>query len=211
MIGGRNLTPDRPATLVVDVNARSAATIRADPGFFLQFVTVPPSGERGQGYSTVTVKAAAAGADPSPVDVAIEQFDARPAGELVFGFGPGWHEREYTPQTGALWRWTSNRAAIDIHSRPRDLRVLLQGVTEGFSKPSHVVLRVGDTVLSAQDVGKSFSIAAVLPARLLESGQAVVIVETDQTSMPAERRFSRSRDRRPLGLKVFDCRIIPVS
>src|SRR5262249_53512879 len=133
MIGGRNLTPDRSATVVVGVNARTVASFQANPGFFLEFVPLPPDADRASDYATVTVRAAGVGANQSPVNVAIEQFDAKPAGELVFGFGPGWHEREYTPRTGALWRWTSDRAAVEIHSRARDLRILIRGVTEGFN------------------------------------------------------------------------------
>ena len=41
-------------------------------------------------------------------DLAMEQFDAQPAGRVVFGFDQGWYEREYNPATGALWRWAKS-------------------------------------------------------------------------------------------------------
>ncbi len=48
--------------------------------------------------------------------LAIEQFDAQPAGRVLYGFGEGWNEQEYNPATGVLWRWSSDKAALRVRA-----------------------------------------------------------------------------------------------
>jgi hypothetical protein len=209
MIGGRTLSGP-PASVRVQIDDRMVDTIDAPPGFFLRMLSIPAAVLEGPGdYATVRITAAATSGS-GPTDVAIEQFDARPSGHLVFGFGPGWNEQEYNPVNGKSWRWTSDRAAIEVRSAPTPLQLDLAGETETFSRPSHVIVRVGDKVLTEQNVGSSFAFSTRVPPEALAGGQAVITIETDQTYVPAERRF-RSRDRRRLGLKIYDCVLRPTS
>jgi hypothetical protein len=152
-------------------------------------------------YATITV-----GSPRLGVDLAIEQFDAKPTGRIVFGFAEGWNEQEYNPQTGKRWRWTSERATLRIRSERRPLLLTLAGETETFRKPSHIVVRAGKQILDEETVGDHFSLSVGIPAELLEGGETAITIETDQTYVPAERRW-RSRDRRHLGLKISDCRV----
>ena len=95
---------------------------------------------------------------------------------------------------------------IHVRSQRRPLLLTFSGETETFRKPSHVVIRAGDRVIDEVEVGERFSVSVGIPAELLEAGETSVTIQTDQTYVPAERRF-RSRDRRHLGLKVYECRI----
>jgi len=143
--------------------------------------------------------------------VAIEQFGAKPSGRVVFGYGEGWHETEYNPATGELWRWASERSSLRVRSEPRPLVLRLTGETETFRRPSHVVIRAGERMLAAADVGSSFSVSVMLPQELFGSGESTITIETDQVYVPAETRFRRSADQRHLGLKILDCSIRPAS
>src|SRR5262249_16756285 len=102
MIGGRNLSDDGPAAaLRVVIGGRVLDEAAVQPGFFLRMLTIPPDVSQGTGdYASMTIQSEAsrdADADRvlSSPNVAIEQFDAKPVGDVVFGFGNGWHEQEY--------------------------------------------------------------------------------------------------------------------
>ena len=84
------------------------------PGFFLDILRLEPIASAA---TATTRRLPSRRAGPS---IAIEQFDAQPTGQVVFGFGDGWNELEYNPSTGRLWRWTSDRAASG--SAPRRSR-----------------------------------------------------------------------------------------
>jgi len=73
-----------------------------------------------------------------------------------------------------------------------------------------VIVKSGNRVLAEADAGRTFSISLPIPSDLLESGEATLTIETNQTYVPAEVR-RRSQDRRRLGLKIFECRITPPS
>ncbi len=141
-------------------------------------------------------------------DVAIEQFDAQPPERAVFGYAEGWHEREYDAQTGRLWRWMSERGEVRVRGTGQPLSFSLTGVTETFSRPSHVTVRVGDRILARQDAGQTFSVRTEIPVDVIGASEQVITIETDQAYIPADVK-SGTADRRHLGLKVFECRIGP--
>ena len=89
MIGGRNLSGlAPPAPITVAIDGRPIGTIAAGPGFFLQFLSLPPGALAGPGaYARLTVAA-------DRPRVVVEQFDAQPVARVVFGFAEGWHEME---------------------------------------------------------------------------------------------------------------------
>src|SRR4029077_7121452 len=117
------------------------------------------------------------------------------------GYGEGWHEREYNPATGRIWRWTSNRAALLIRTDQQALVLTIEGEVEAASK-SHVTLRVDDKIVAAYDIGQTFSLRQTIPKELVVAGEHTITIDTDQAYVPAE-RSSRSRDRRLLGLKIY--------
>jgi hypothetical protein len=70
------------------------------------------------------------------------------------------------------------------------------------------VVRQGDAVLHDSMVADDFTISVKIPA---SDEPSTVVIETDQTHVPAERGWRRSRDRRRLGLRIFTCELRPVS
>src|SRR5262249_41822460 len=95
MVGGRNLSLDGPTAKVrVAIDGRAVDDITVLPGFFLRMLSLPAGSLSGPGdYAAITIAAAADSGDPAPTagrpTVAIEQFDARPAGQVVFGYDEG--------------------------------------------------------------------------------------------------------------------------
>jgi hypothetical protein len=219
MVGGRNLNDAGPAARVrIAVDGRTVDEATVAPGFFLRMLTVAPASLPGAGdYATVTVDAepdttsstTSSGVPRNRADVAIEQFDAQMTGRVVFGFGDGWHEQEYNPATGRLWRWTSERAALRVRAGSHSLSLRMDGELEAAAT-SHVVVRAGDRIVAEQDVGKTFSIAAAIPAGALDGAEGAITIETSHWYVPAE-RSRRSSDRRRLGLKIYDCQLAPAS
>jgi hypothetical protein len=203
MIGGRNMTP-APSRLRVEIDGRPIDERDVAPGFFLQMLDLPAGALAGPGdYATMTVTA---GSDR----MAIEQFDVQSRGRVVFGFGEGWHEHEYNPSTGSEWRWTSDRATLRIRADGLPIALTLRGETELFATASHVVIRVGDRILAREAVRRTVSLSIGIPADMVSRHETLVTIETDHSRVPAERSW-RSRDRRRLGLRVYECRVTPVS
>ncbi len=200
MLGGRNMTPGGATVRVkMAIDEHPLDELEVPPGFFLRMTPIPMGALDGAGdYARLSVSADRPG-------VSIEQFDAQSAEHVVFGFGDGWHEREYNPATGRMWRWMSERGVIRVHGDGHPLRLTLTGVTETFSRASQLRIRVGDRVVAEWTVGRTFSVDAMIPA----ATEAEIVVETDQFFVPAE-RSRRTQDRRRLALRVYDCQIKPV-
>jgi hypothetical protein len=189
----------------VSVDGVTVDEATVQPGFFLRTIALPAqalgtAGERD--YSVVTVSS-------DNTDVAVEQFDAQPAGRVMFGFGEGWNEQEYNPTTGALWRWTTERALLRVRAEGHSVAITLRGEIEEAST-SRVTIRAGDRVAATFEVGRQFERTTIIPADLLGPGETVVAIESSAWYVPADTRW-RSADRRELGLKLYDCRVTPVS
>jgi hypothetical protein len=207
MIGGRNLAAGGPPVpIVVTLDGRTIHETTLPPGFFLEFLTLEPGGLSGDGdYAALAVTAGG-------TDIAIEQFDAQAAGQVVYGYGDGWYELEYNPATGRLWRWTSERAAIRLHATPQPLMLRIQGAFETAAATAHVVLRAGERVVAERDVPREFDVSIPVSADMIAGrGETVLTLETDQWYVPAEHNWRPTRDRRHLGLRIFSCEIAPVS
>jgi hypothetical protein len=203
LIGGRNMSgaPSRIVARIDDVVVHDAALA---PGFFLHSLTLPPDALTGPGdYAALTVSA-------GHERVAVEQFDAQPEGRIVFGFDEGWHEPEYNPATGGLWRWASERATLRVIAPRRPLVLRLAGEIERVPA-SRVTVRVGDRVVADEQVGRTFALSASIPAELVRAGETPITIESSAWYVPAEQRFRRSQDRRRLALKVLECAIAPVN
>jgi hypothetical protein len=171
------------------------------PGFFLHMTPGTPFIEKG-GYAELTVES-------DRPQVAIEQFDAQPAGRVVYGFGDGWNEQEYNPATGELWRWSTDRSTIRVRSEGHSVALTLRGEIEAAAA-SHVVVRAGSSVVAAFDVGRSFSRTVLIPSTSLPQAEDTITIESSAWYVPAEKRW-RSKDRRRLGLKLLECTVRPAS
>jgi hypothetical protein len=205
MLGGRNLALDGSSVRVtVAVDGRSIDERVVSPGFFLRMMRLPRGALNGAGdYSRLSVSADRPG-------LAIEQFDAQSTSRVVFGFADGWYEHEYNPSTGRMWRWMSERGVIRAHGDGHELILSLTGETDPSTSPSRVTVRIGDRVLARSTVGRKFRISARIPADAVAGDDREITVETDRFVVPAE-RSRRTRDRRRLGLRIYDCQLRPVS
>lgn len=202
MIGGRNLGDGGPAaSLRVAVDDVPVLDDTIAPGFFLRMIDLASTAGAGD-YAHVTIQS------DNP-QLAIEQFDAQPAGRVVYGFGEGWNEQEYNPATGVLWRWSSDRSAIRVRSGGRRLALTLRGEIEEAST-STVTVKVGDAVAATFDVDRTFSRTVLIPPDLSSGPETVITIESSASYVPAEKKW-RSQDRRRLGLKLYECRVSPVS
>lgn len=202
MVGGRNLGNAGPnASLRVRVDGTVVLDESVPPGFFLRMLTLPSTAGTGE-YAVVTIES-------DNRELAIEQFDAQPAGRVVYGFADGWNEQEYTPATGVLWRWSTDRSTLRVRPEGHSLGLTLRGEIEAASS-SHVTIKVGNEVVSESDVPKEFSLTTVIPQRFLTGPEAVITIESSAHYVPAEKQW-RSRDRRVLGLKLTECTLSPIS
>jgi hypothetical protein len=204
MIAGRNFEPAVRPRLTLDFGSAYKRTLTVAPGAFFDLQRFPSIdlGARAGEYPPITIAA-----DP-PSRVAIEQFAAVPAGRVIFGFGAGWHELEYTPATGLRWRWLSERGELKAITWGRAVTLHVEGEspTLYFSRPSRFVVRVGKTVAFDDALSSDFAIDVTIPAALTGDGETTITLETDQVYVPAE-RSSRTRDRRHLGLRIFRCEL----
>jgi hypothetical protein len=138
-------------------------------------------------------------------NVALEQFDAS-ATRGVIGFGGGWHEREFNPQTGRQWRWLGERGELQYltNGHPVKLRISGESPRKYYATPSRLVVRTADRALLDMTVADDFTVDVDVP----EADQvAGLIVETNQTHVPAERSWRGSADHRRLGLRIYACEL----
>jgi hypothetical protein len=205
ILGGRNLAADgSPSRVRVSIDDRSIEESLVGPGSFLRTVRLSPGALGGAGdYARMSVSADRPG-------VAIEQFDVQSAGRVVYGYDEGWHEHEYDPATGRSWRWMSERGTIRVYSGRRALRLILGGETGRFAAATRVVVTVNDRPVGQFTVGRRFTLQARIPPDLLGDQGGTIVIETNQFLVPAERSW-RSRDRRHLGLQIFDFQLRPAS
>jgi hypothetical protein len=204
MIGGR-LLPGGPASarLHVSIDGRTLAEPELAPGFFLRMLELPAGSVMGEGdYAALVITA-------DTDRLALEQFDAQPTGNVMYGFGEGWHEHEYNPSTGELWRWTSDRSMIRVRAAGKPLLLRILGESEAGHEVN-LTVKAGETLIVNERVGSAFVVNTTIPAAALGTGESVMTIETDGAFVPADVRW-RTQDRRLLGLKIFECRITPAS
>jgi hypothetical protein len=212
MVGGRNLgradAPDVRFDLAIGGRSVRAWRVAPQPGFFLEFFTLDAGALAGGGplpYLPLTVTAEAADGSRRPVEASVEQFDLQPLDAVILGFDGGWHEQEYAPARGLLWRWTAERATIRVHA-PADaaLTCTIRGesTVRYFDRPSRVALRAGNRLLGEFQAADDYTWTVAVPPGALADAGGVLTLTTDQTFVPDER--SGNGDRRRLGLRVYE-------
>jgi hypothetical protein len=200
MVGGRNLAaPNDPAAqFTIAIDGTPFQQFEAAPGFFLHAFDVPPGRLLGDTeLATLTIHSA-----PATIPTAIEQFDLQDAGEMIWAFGEGWQEAEYSPALG-VWRWTSERATIRIFGTPRPLVVKLsiESPLRYFDDAPLVRALAGTRELAVTTLSASREWSVEVPADALAASNGAVTIETNRTFVPSE--SSGLADQRRLGLRVF--------
>jgi hypothetical protein len=196
VIGGRNFDSAARPTITVAVDGTPLEQWAVSPGFFVRLAALPPADSRSTAdYAKLTVRAT------PPSRVAIEQFDAS-AVRPLFGFGDGWNEHEYNPQTGLRWHWLTEKGELKVRSRVPALRLHLEGESprKYFSRASRLVVRAGGQIAFDQTLSSDFWLDIAIP----NAGDTITL-ETDQFFVPADRSrpWRKSSDRRHLGLRIF--------
>jgi len=196
LVGGRNFeTAPRSIAIALDEAPLDQWTVA--PGFFLRLIKLPAGG------ASDTVKVTVRAIPPSRV--AIEQFDASKSRPLV-GYGGGWHEQEYNPQTGLRWRWLSEKGELVVRSPTPSVHLHLDGESprKYFGRGSRLVVRAGQQVAFDRTLWSDFAIDVEIP-----NVAGTITLETDQVFAPADRSrpWRKSRDLRRLGLRIFKCEI----
>lgn len=205
MIGGRNFG-GAPVPFAVSLDGRDVLETTAAPGFFLHMVRLEAGALLGDG--DVAALSVRAGTD----ELAVEQFDIQTVEDVVYGFAEGWHEQEYNPRTGRLWRWTSDRSTIRVRSPHRPLILHLDGEFETSASTAQVVVRSGDRLVAERDVERRFKWDIAIPADVMPAdGEMLLTIETDQWYVPAETNWRPTQDRRRLGLRLFAVELRPAS
>lgn len=212
VLGGRNLgradAPDVRFDLAIDGRPVKAWRARAMPGFFFDLWTLEAGQLDGAGaFATLTITAEAADGSGLPVEAAIEQFDIQAVSGVVWGFDSGWHEQEYSPVTGLLWRWSTEQASIRIHGNGGPVRLRVRGEAPGryFDGPSVITVRAGTRVLAEERTSTDYTLELTIPPDALAAAGGVVTVGTNQTFVPHER--TGNGDRRRLGLRILELRV----
>lgn len=200
MIGGRNLgaPQDPPVTFTMSVDEAIIATWNVAPGFFLKVLNLPAGSLGGNGPLAKLEVRSSGGSNAT----AVEQFDLQSAGSLIWAFDEGWHEAEYNPRVG-LWRWASERASLRIVNAtvPVLVRLHIESPLRYFDSPPTVKISAAGSVLAEiRPEGDSVLEVTVEPDALA-AASGVLLLETDQTFVPAER--DGVPDQRRLGLRVF--------
>ncbi len=214
LVGARHLGDpgDADADVIVAVDGRRIDGVRvglAERNVF-RFVDLP-QGLSGEGpFATLTITSTSADANRR-APVAVRQFDIQPVTQMIYGYGEGWHEAEYTVDNGLTWRWTSERSVLRIQGPPRPVRIAIRGESplRYFDRPPAVKLTAGGETIAQFQPDDAFEWSATVPADALARSGGAVAIETDRVYLPGQ--AEGTADQRHLGLRIFDLRVTPVS
>jgi hypothetical protein len=211
VLGGRHLSDpggaDADLQLLVDGRPFDRWTVRRSDETFLRFLTLPPAMLDGaSGYATLSIVSQAVGGG-TRADVAIRQFDAQSESGVVYGFGEGWHEPEYAPETGARWRWTSERSVLHMRGTAQPTRLTLKGETplKYFDAPPTIRVTSAGQLLKEFRPDADFEVTIDVAPTVWRDGAASIAIESSRVYLPGI--VEGTADARHLGLRLFDARI----
>jgi hypothetical protein len=215
MIGGRHLgeagDPAADFEMALDGTVIDRWTLTLDQRNFLRFLDLPRGVPAGDGdYARLTVSAAPAAGAARRAPVAVRQFDIQASNKIVYGFGPGWHEDEYVTETGARWRWTSDRSVLQVRGPVQAIRIRLHGESplRYFSAAPTIKVTAAGRVIARLHPTSEFRWDVVVPADAVAASGGDIAIETDRVFVPAE--TEGSVDTRRLGLRIWECRVEPI-
>jgi hypothetical protein len=208
LIGGRNLagTGDPAARFTMSIDGAVLQQWDAAPGFFLKVFDIPAGRLAGEGaFATLTVQSTAVSGN-AVIQTAIEQFDLQGDADLMWGYGEGWQEAEYSPQLG-VWRWTSDRASLQIIGPARTVRITMtiESPLRYFPEPPIARARAGTREIAVSSIASAREWTFDVPADAIAASGGVITIENDKTFAPSER--GNAPDQRRLGLRVFSIRV----
>jgi hypothetical protein len=205
LIGGRHLgaSTDPSATFTISIDGKVWQQFDVAPGFFLQVFDVPAGRLSGEGpWATLSVQST-----PGNIATAVEQFDLQDESVLMWGYGEGWQEAEFSPTLG-VWRWASERATLQMIGRPRAARITMriESPLRYFDAAPLVKVRAGDREIASATIDSSRDWTFDVPADAMAASGGAVTLETNKFFVPAER--GQGPDQRHLGLRVFAIQVL---
>ncbi len=214
VVGGRHLgnagDPDAQFELAIDGRAIDQWVLTLKDRNFLRFIDVP-QGLAGAGpFATVTISSRSA--DPKrPAPAAVRQFDVQPSSQMIFGYGDGWHEDEFVVETGLKWRWTSERSVLQVKGPTQAVRITLRGESplRYFDAPTTVKVTAGGSTIAQLKPAADFEWSVAVPADAVARSAGAIAIETDRIYLPGP--AEGTSDERHLGLRIFECRVEPVT
>jgi hypothetical protein len=198
--------PDASVRVSVDGRVVDQFTISAAQLNVLHFVSIPEGLPGADRFAHLTIVASSL--DPRrPAPVAIRQFDAQPATALMWGFGDGWYDDEYVMETGATWRWTSERSILRIDGPSRAVRVTLWGESplRYFDAAPIIRMTAAGQTLGEVRPTDDFQWSVLVPADVLAKAGGVVAIDTNRVYLPGP--AEGTADARHLGLRIFECSV----
>jgi hypothetical protein len=210
LIGGRYLdgvgTSAVRATVTLDDQPLAEWVEDGRAGWFVRWIDLPDASAGDGPYATLRVDVAASDpARPVPENglALLEQFDAAPAGVLMYAFNRDWHEREADPATGRQWRWSSAASTLEVRDWGGDLTLALAGASplHDFAEAPTIRVLAGDRELARFSPTGDFTEIVAVPAEALAEAGGRIRIATNRTFVPADR--DESGDRRQLGVRFF--------
>jgi len=172
----------------------------------LRFIDLP-DGIPGAGpFAALTITSRSV--DPKrSAPVAVRQFDVQPSTQLVAAFAEGWHEAEYSIETGLTWRWTSERSVLRMNgpAQPVTLEIRGESPLRYFDRPPTVKITAGDVTLAQFQPDTDFEWRVAVPAEAMLNSGGAIAIEIDRVYLPG--KVEGTADDRHLGLRIFDLRV----
>jgi len=120
-------------------------------------------------------------------------------------FDEGWFEDEYSPETGARWRWTGPSAQLRlVSSRTVVLHLSGESPVKYVGTAPTVKITAGARTLATFHPARDFTWRVTVPAEALIEAHGIVTVETDRIYLPGA--AEGTADPRRLGLRIFESR-----
>jgi len=210
VVGARHLGDaadgDAEMTLAIDGHPIDHWPVTRAARNALRFVDLP-DGVPGDGpFAALTITSRSV--DPKrAAPVAVRQFDIQPSTQLISAFAEGWHEAEYSVETGLTWRWTSERSVVRMNgpAQPVTLDIRGESPLRYFDRPPTVRITAGDVTLARFQPDTDFEWRVTVPADALLKAGGAVAIEIDRVYVPG--KVEGTADDRHLGLRIFDLRI----
>jgi hypothetical protein len=213
LIGGFHLgtAADAGAELTVTIDGTPVDTWTVPRGAagkpFVRFVRLPHGVAEGAGpYATLRVSAQSLEAGRPVPEIAIRQFDLQSeGGRPLMAFDEGWFEDEYSPETGARWRWTGPAAQLRlVSSRTVVLHLSGESPVKYVGTAPTVKVTAGARTLATFHPARDFTWRVTVPPEALIEAHGIVTVETDRIYLPGP--AEGTADPRRLGLRIFESR-----
>ena len=210
VVGARHLgdaaDADAELTLALDGRPVDRWPVTRAARNALRFIDLP-DGVAGTGpFAVVTITSRSV--DPKrSAPVAVRQFDIQPSGQLISAFAEGWHEAEYSVETGQTWRWTSERSVLRMNGPAQTVTLDIRGESplRYFDRPPAVRITAGAVTLAHFQPDTDFEWHVTVPAESMVNSGGAIAVEIDRVYLPG--KVEGTADDRHLGLRIFDLRI----